>query len=114
LWAEVANRKYNRNTVQNTLRRIVEQASKLLGGIELKKLENEFSGADLTACRTLMAWVNEGSHFSHDDLCVTVDESVIGIYLNVFRMIFEKCGWGAHYRMMMAMEEESEDGPGDR
>lgn len=106
LWAEIANRKYNCTTIQNTLRRILEQASKLLGAFDSKKLETKFKGAELTACHTLMAWVNDGSHFCYDDLCVTVDESTISIYLNVFQMIFEECGWGVHYRMMMAMEEE--------
>jgi wobble nucleotide-excising tRNase len=111
LWAEIANRKCNSNTIQNTLRRILEQASKLLGGIDPKKLEKKFTGTELTACRTLMAWVNDGSHFCHDDLYVTVDDSTIDIYLNVFKRIFEQCGWAAHYLMMMEMEAELSEEP---
>jgi hypothetical protein len=41
-------------------------------------------------------------HFAHDDLYVSIDTSVVEIYLRVFREIFVKSDHLAHYRMMMA------------
>jgi len=106
LWAEIGQK--NPHTICNTLRRILEQASKLLGGIELDNLEKKFSGGDLTACRTLLGWVHDGSHFSFDDVCITVDDKTIDIYLNVFRDVFKHCGWETHYNHMMAIEKHGE------
>ncbi|HYV35106.1 MAG TPA: AAA family ATPase [Gemmataceae bacterium] len=106
LWAEIGRK--NPHTICNTLRRILEQASKLLGGIELGNLEKKFSGGDLTACRTLLGWVHDGSHFSFDDMCMTVDNTTIDMYLNVFRDVFKHSGWEAHYEHMMAIEQVGE------
>lgn len=106
LWAEIGQK--NPHTICNTLRRILEQASKLLGGIELDNLEKMFSGGGLTACRTLLGWVHDGSHFAFDDVSITVDDTTIDIYLNVFRDIFKHCGWETHYRHMMAIAQEGE------
>lgn len=106
LWAEIGQK--NPHTICNTLRRILEQASKLLGGIELDNLEKKFSGGHLTACRTLLEWVHDGSHFSFDDVCITVDNTTINIYLNVFRDVFKHCGWETHYNHMMAIEQDGE------
>jgi wobble nucleotide-excising tRNase len=46
-------------------------------------------------------WVNDGSHFAHDDVYVSLDESMVETYLGVFRKIFERSGHLAHYEMMM-------------
>jgi wobble nucleotide-excising tRNase len=86
------------------MRRILEQSARLLGGIALKDMENTFTGVELSACRTLMTWVHDGSHFCHDDICVSVDESGVETYLYVFRLIFERCGHEKHYRLMMKLE----------
>jgi wobble nucleotide-excising tRNase len=51
-----------------------------------------------------MAWVHDGSHFCHADVCVSVDESSVETYLHVFRLIFERCGHEKHYRLMMKLE----------
>jgi wobble nucleotide-excising tRNase len=104
LWYEIANRDFSANTIQNTMRRILEQSARLLGGIALKDMENTFTGVELSACRTLMTWVHDGSHFCHDDICVSVDESGVETYLYVFRLIFERCGHEKHYRLMMKLE----------
>ncbi len=107
LWAEIRIR--NANTICNTLRRILEQAARLLGGIKLANLEKQFSGDSLTACRTLLGWVHDGSHFSYDDECITVDESTIDIYLTVFRNVFVHSGWEAHYDHMMTIDQADEE-----
>ena len=69
------------------------------------ELESTFSGVELSACRSLMAWVHDGSHFCHDDICMSMDSSMVDMYMNVFKFIFERCGHGKHYRMMMELEE---------
>lgn len=45
--------------------------------------------------------LHDGSHYAHDDLYVSIDESMVDSYLKVFRAIFEKSQHGAHYKMMM-------------
>ena len=51
--------------------------------------------------------MHAGSHYAHDDLYVSIDDSMVDTYLKVFRAIFEKAGHIAHYKMMMgdAFEE---------
>ncbi len=45
--------------------------------------------------------VQDGSHYAHDDLYVTIDTLQIENYLRVFRNIFEKTKHTSHYEMMM-------------
>ena len=60
-----------------------------------------FDGNERIICKSLFSWVNDGSHYSHDDLYVSIDCSMVDIYLKVFRAIFEKSDHLAHYKMMM-------------
>lgn len=102
LWDEV--RKDNRNTatIQNSLRRILENYFKLLGGIKLDKLYEKFDGEDKLNCRALCSWVNDGSHSAFDeDFYTPLDDVMVQKFLDVFRKIFEKSGHIAHYNMMM-------------
>jgi wobble nucleotide-excising tRNase len=101
LWMEVREAKPGNLSVQNALRRILETYFKLLGGVDLDKIQDRFEGPDKLACRSLLSWVNDGSHFAHDDLFVAVDESTVELYLNVFKRIFEVEGYVEHYNMMM-------------
>lgn len=45
--------------------------------------------------------MHDGSHYAHDDLYVSIDESMVDSYLRVFRAIFDKSGHSSHYKMMM-------------
>jgi wobble nucleotide-excising tRNase len=101
LWAEV--RKIDRSNlgIQNMLRRILENYFKILGGIEFDQLCAMFDGKEKLICKSLCSWVHDGSHYAHDDLYVSIDESTVDNYLQVFRGIFEKSGHAAHYKMMM-------------
>ncbi len=49
----------------------------------------------------IITWVNAGSHFADDDLYVSIEDSMVETYLNVFKAIFVKSGHVAHYEMMM-------------
>ena len=101
LWAEV--RKIDRSNlgIQNMLRRILENYFKILGGIEFDQLCAMFDGKEKLICKSLCSWVHDGSHYAHDDLYVSIDDSTVDNYLQVFRGIFEKSGHAAHYKMMM-------------
>ncbi len=60
-----------------------------------------FEGKEKLICKSLCSWIHDGSHYAHDDLYVSIDESMVDSYLKVFRAIFEKSKHGAHYKMMM-------------
>jgi wobble nucleotide-excising tRNase len=102
LWSEVRRPDRSSLTIQNTLRRILENYFKILGGVDPDKLCAMFEGRERLVCKSLFSWVNDGSHFAHDDLYVSVDDAVIEVYLRVFRQIFSKSDHFAHYKMMMA------------
>ncbi len=101
LWSEVRNPHRSCLTIQNTLRRILENYFKILGGIDPDKICGMFEGKERLICKSLFSWVNDGSHYAHDDLYVSVDESMVESYLTVFKSVFQKAQHEAHYKMMM-------------
>ena len=107
LWAEVRRPDRSNLTIQNTLRRILENYFKILGGVDPDKICERFDGKEKIICKSLFSWVNDGSHFAYDDLYISVDSSQIENYLKVFRAIFKKSDHLSHYKMMMgdAFEE---------
>ena len=101
LWAEVRKTERSNLAIQNTLRRILENYFKILGGIEFDDLCAMFDGKEKFICRSLCSWVHDGSHYAHDDLYVSIDDSMVDSYLEVFRAIFDKSNHIEHYKMMM-------------
>jgi wobble nucleotide-excising tRNase len=101
LWSEVRRLDRSNLTIQNTLRRILENYFKIFGGVDPDKIYTMFEGKDKLICKALFSWVNDGSHFAHDDLYVSIDDSMVETYLKVFRTIFKKSDHLAHYKMMM-------------
>lgn len=101
LWAEVRNPDRSKLTIQNTLRRILENYFKILGGLNLDDLCAKFEGRDKLIANSLVRWMHGGSHLANDDLYQTVDDGEVEGYLRVFRAIFEKSDHLAHYKMMM-------------
>jgi len=108
LWSEVRKPDRSNLTIQNTLRRILENYFKILGGVDPDKICDMFEGKKKMICKSLFSWVNDGSHFAHDDLYVSIDSSVVESYLKVFQDIFIKTDHLSHYKMMMgdAFSEE--------
>ena len=51
--------------------------------------------------------MHDGSHYAHDDLYVSIDDSMVETYLKVFKEIFEKSGHIEHYKMMMGDSGEA-------
>ena len=104
LWAEVRNKNRSNTTIQNTLRRILENYFTILGNIDKDTIVAMFKGRDQQICGSLFSWINDGSHSVHDDLYISADDQVVARYLNVFRQIFEKAGHINHYIMMIGSE----------
>lgn len=101
LWAEVRRPDRPRLTIQNTLRRILENYFKILGSVDPDKIYALFDGKEKLICKSLFSWVHDGSHFALDDLYVSIDDTMVDSYLKVFRAVFEKSHHLAHYKMMM-------------
>lgn len=101
LWAEVRKTDRSNLAIQNTLRRILENYFKILGGIELDELCAMFEGREKIICKSLCSWVHDGSHYAHDDLYVSIDGTMVDNYLKVFKEIFVKARHIEHYKMMM-------------
>lgn len=101
LWAEVKKPDVSSLTIQNTLRRILENYFKILGGIDPDKICAMFDGKNKLICKSLFSWVNDGSHSVHDDLYVSNADTTVENYLHIFKEIFEKTDHIAHYNMMM-------------
>jgi wobble nucleotide-excising tRNase len=101
LWAEVRNPDRSNLTIQNTLRRILENYFKILGGVDSDKICGMFEGKEKLICKSLFSWVNEGSHYALDDIYLSIDNTVVETYLQIFKKIFEKSEHSAHYEMMM-------------
>lgn len=114
LWSEIRKPDRSNLTIQNTLRRILESYFKILGRIDNDDIFAKFEGLDKIACRSLFSWINDGSHFAHEDLFVAVEASTVDRYLRVFRAVFERSDHGGHYKMMMGdsfVEKPAESEP---
>ena len=101
LWAELRKPDPSNLTIQNTMRRILENYFKILGGIDPESICAMFEGKDKQICKSLFSWVNAGSHYALDDLYVSVDAAMVETYRKVFREIFDRSKHIAHYKMMM-------------
>ncbi len=104
LWSEVRNENRSNLTIQNTLRRILENYFRILGNMDKDKIIEKFQGREKVICASLFSWVNDGSHSAHDDLYVSSDAATVDAYLGVFRRIFEETAHTQHYHMMMGTE----------
>ncbi len=105
LWRELDNKdRINKSTIFNTLRRILEYYFNIIGGLDYEKCIHSFEGEDKLLCKSLISWINDGSHFINDDMMMYVEPEGIEKYLNVFKMIFDNMGHLNHYNMMMKIE----------
>lgn len=101
LWSEIRRNDRSNLTIQNILRRVLENYFKILGDIDPDDICDKFESKEKMICKSLFSWVNDGSHFAMDDLYISIDDAQVDMYLNVFKKIFEKTGQIAHYNMMM-------------
>lgn len=108
LWGELRRADRSNLTIQNTLRRILENYFKILGNVDFEDICAKFEGREKLICRSLLSWVNDGSHFAHDDIYIS-DGTTVTTYLKVFKEIFYKLKHDAHYRMMMREDEDESE-----
>ena len=108
LWNEVRNPKRSNITIQNTLRRILENYFTILGNRNKDDIIDKFDGRDKQICASLYSWVNDGSHSVHDDCYVSPSEVQVENYLSVFKRIFEVTNHAGHYAMMIGADEGKE------
>ena len=106
LWQELKDKENNSwVTIQNTMRRIIENYFKLLGKYGDDDLISQFtSKEEQEICRSLICWINDGSHSISDDLYIESPAETIDKYLNVFKDIFVHTRHEGHYNMMMGVE----------
>ena len=103
LWQELKGEGVKSNlTVQNIMRRIIENYFKLLGKYGDDDLILKFTTKEeQEICRSLISWINDGSHSINDDLYVELQDRTIESYKNVFKNIFVLTDHEGHYKMMM-------------
>ena len=104
LWQELkTNTMASLVTVQNIMRRILENYFSILGKDIDEKIINSFDTLeDKMICRSLISWINDGSHSIPDDLYIDSYTDSTERYKVIFKEIFVKMGHKAHYDMMMA------------
>lgn len=100
LWEDVKSDNISSISLQNTLRRILENYFTMWGGMGKDEICDLFEGRYKLICQSLFSWVNDGSHSIHDDLYINHGEQTNEVYLRVFREIFDKAGQIGHYNMM--------------
>lgn len=110
LWQELRdNENLTRITVQNTMRRIIENYFGMLGKGKDDSLINCFvEPEEQMIARSLIAWINDGSHSIPDDLYIDSYTDAVPKYKEVFRKMFYKSGHEEHYKMMMKISDESD------
>lgn len=103
LWKELKIREYQSIvSIQNVMRRILENYFKFFGNINIDELEDKFEYEEKVICRSLISWINDGSHYISEDLYVEGNEEVADRYFEVFKKIFYIQDHKAHFDMMMS------------
>jgi wobble nucleotide-excising tRNase len=105
LWSQIREGRRD-ETIQNTLRRILENYFRIAGGVNRDILSAKFEGEEQHICRALVSWAHDGSHFAGDEIYMSLDEAMTEKFLDVFKQTFEKMGHAAHYNMMMKLSPE--------
>ena len=109
LWKELQD---NKNTssyvsIQNVMRRIIENYFTMLGGIRRDDIIKSFETAEeKIIVESLFRWMNEGSHTIPDDAFIEPYTDIVPRYKKIFRQIFDKSGHIAHYNMMMGLKDD--------
>ena len=109
LWGVVKNENADCICLQNSMRRIIEFYFNTLADLNEEELLGKFKDQnEHKICRSLISWMNVGSHdvFSSIDYSPTSTE--IDNFKNVFKSIFCETGHSAHYNMMMGSNDNQE------
>ena len=111
LWAEIRdNPNISKISIQNAMRRIIENYFGILGKGKDESLLAHFETAeDQMIARSLLYWINDGSHSIPDDLHIDSYTDSVPKYRNVFKEIFKVSGHLSHYNMMMKVDDNASD-----
>jgi wobble nucleotide-excising tRNase len=111
LWKELKDSgAHSCSYLQNLMRRIIEHYFKVLGKFGDDDLIHKFdTKEEQDICRSLICWINEGSHSLTDDLYVELQETAIDVYKRVFKSIFVQTNNLGHYNMMMGFNDGSNE-----
>lgn len=103
LWEELkSNTNASLITTQNIMRRILENYFSILGKAKDDTIVDSFSTIEeKMICRSLLSWINDGSHTIPDDLYIDSYTDSIDRYKEIFKEVFIKMGHEAHYKMMI-------------
>lgn len=107
MWQELKSEDVKSSiTIQNIMRRIIENYFKLLGKYGDDDLVNKFkTKEEREICSSLISWINDGSHSMPDDLFVELQDRTIENYKKVFKDVFILTNHEGHYNMMMGITE---------
>ena len=72
------------------------------------ELINKFEDVEKPIVKSLLSYINDGSHSILDDLYISRDATANEKALNIFKQIFVKLGFKNHYNRMMN-ENDNED-----
>lgn len=108
LWQELKSEEVKSSlTIQNIMRRIIENYFKLLGKLGDDELIQKFpTREEQEICRSLISWINDGSHSINDDLYIELQDRTVEMYKKIFKDIFKLTNHEGHYNMMMDLAEE--------
>lgn len=111
LWKELKENKSDSSVViQNIMRRIIENYFGMVGNKKDDYIESSFeTPEDQMICRSLLYWINDGSHCIPDDLYIDSYTPSIAKYKDVFHRIFINTDNEAHYDMMMGISDAQDD-----
>ncbi len=111
MWTELKSKsQHSCIVVQNIMRRIIENYFIVLGGMSPDVILEKFDNHEERAiCRSLLSWVNDGSHSLPDDLFVEMSDDQLDRNMKVFKDIFHKMDQDAHYEMMMQMKDKEDE-----
>jgi wobble nucleotide-excising tRNase len=91
------------------MRRIIENYFKILGKYGDDDLVLKFATKEeQEICRSLISWINDGSHCLPDDVYVERQDRTIETYKKVFKEIFAKTNHEEHHNMMMNLTGNKE------
>lgn len=90
------------STGLNAMRRILEHYFNVLCGYDYQECVNKFEGEDKLICKSLLSYINDGSHFISDDYVLCYEN--LENYKRVFKLIFEKMGHIKHYEAMTSSD----------
>ena len=111
LWEELRdNKKMSNITIQNSMRRILENYFGIVGKDKDEILISHFESVDdQIIARSLINWIHDGSHSIPDDYYIDSYTDAVPKYKAVFREIFKMTGQLSHYNMMMRIDDSSEE-----